>query len=121
MNRPIHFEIHSPDPDKARTFYEAIFGWKFSRWEGPEEYWLITTGELGEGINGGMLRSRDGQPRTVNTLEVSSVDEFAKLVVANGGRVVVPKMAIAGVGWLVFCTDPGGVIFGITHRDPRAH
>jgi uncharacterized protein len=119
MNRPTHFEFHSPDPDAARAFFERVLGWKFSKWDGPQEYWLVDTGE-GPGINGGMMRSRDGQPRTVNTVRVANVDEMAAKVVAAGGKVVVPKMAIPGVGWLAFCTEPTGNLFGFMHEDAGA-
>ncbi|MBI4717690.1 MAG: VOC family protein [Planctomycetes bacterium] len=117
MNRPVHFEIHASDPEKAKTFYESVFGWQFTQWGGPVEYWIVQTGE-GTGIDGGMIRSQDGAPRTVNTVEVGSVDEFARKVTAAGGQVVVPKMPITGVGWVAYCTDPGGVIFGIHEADP---
>ena len=38
------------------------------------------------GINGGLMPSRDGQPRTVNTIQVDSVDDAVKKVLANGGK-----------------------------------
>jgi predicted enzyme related to lactoylglutathione lyase len=120
MNRIVHFEFHHADPKKAMDFYAKVFGWKFSAWEG-QEYWLVTTGEKGEpGIDGGFMKSQDGQPRTVNTIQVSSVDMFAKKVADGGGQVVVPKMPIPGVGWLAYCTDPGGAIFGIYEHDEKA-
>jgi hypothetical protein len=56
----------------------------------------------------------------VNSIEVESVDEYVRKVEESGGKVVVPKMAIPGVGWLAYCTDPGGLIFGITSPDPTA-
>lgn len=119
MLRPIHFEIHAPDPAKAIAFYEKAFGWKFSKWEGPVEYWLVDTGS-GTGINGGLLKSRDGQPRTVNTIDVPDVDEAAKTVTAAGGTIVVPKMPIPGVGHLVYLADPGGNLMGMMQYDPTA-
>ena len=121
MNRIVHFEINSPDPEKAEAFYKKVFDWSFRKWEGPENYWLITTGEEGTpGIDGGMMKSRDGQPGTVNTIAVESVDDYAKSVEENGGQVVVPKMAIQGVGYVAYCTDPGGVLFGIYRHDESA-
>jgi uncharacterized protein len=119
MHRPIHFEIHAPDPAKAIAFYEKAFGWKFSKWNGPTEYWLVDTGS-GTGINGGLMRSRDGQSRTVNTVDVADVDESAKVVQAAGGSIVVPKMAIPGVGYLVYLADPGGNLLGMMQHDPAA-
>jgi predicted enzyme related to lactoylglutathione lyase len=124
VNRPCHFEIHSPDPAVTIPFYEKVFGWKVHKWEGPREYWLLSTGDCcgldGPGINGGLIRSRDGQPRTVNTVKVANVDAAAEAVTRAGGKIVVPKMAIPGVGWLVYCTDPGGAIFGLMHDDKNA-
>jgi predicted enzyme related to lactoylglutathione lyase len=120
-NRPIHFEMHSPDPAAAQQFFGEVFGWQFNKWDGPLEYWLITTGDgKHSGIDGGLLRSQDGQARTVNTLSVEDVDAFVAKVVAAGGTIAVPKMAIAGVGWLAYCIEPTGNLFGIMQDDPAA-
>lgn len=32
MPRPVHFEIHADDTDRAIAFYTALFGWEFKRW-----------------------------------------------------------------------------------------
>ena len=56
MPRPVHFEIQAADPKRAIAFYSALFGWSFNKWEGPQDYWLIKTGEKDTvGIDGGML------------------------------------------------------------------
>ena len=44
MPRPVHFDLSADDPDRAITFYSNAFGWKFDKWQGPFEYWVITTG-----------------------------------------------------------------------------
>ena len=46
MPRVVHFEITAEDPDRAAGFYSQVFGWELTKWEGPMEYWLITTGKL---------------------------------------------------------------------------
>src|SRR5262245_4195035 len=122
MNRVVHFEMHVVDPGASIPFFEKVFGWKIAKWGGgSEEYFLVTTGEDGTpGINGGMMKSRDGEPRTVNTVQVSSVDEFAKKVTENGGEVVVPRMGIPGMGYVIYCKDPGGVLFGCFEANPSA-
>lgn len=120
MNRVVHFEIHASDPEKVNKFCTELFGWKIEKFPGGEDYWLASTGADGAGINGGIMKSRDGEPRTVNTVEVESVDSCAEMVREMGGRVVVDKMAIPGVGFVAYCTDPCGNLFGVYQHDPSA-
>ena len=120
-NRPIHFELGVVQPERAVKFYESVFGWKAMKWDGPAPYWLVTTGPDGEpGINGGIMIHQDSQPRTVNTIGVENVDDFAAKVTAAGGQVVVPKMAIPGIGWQAYCVDTEGNLFGIHQMDAAA-
>lgn len=120
-NRPMHFELGVVQPERAVKFYEDVFSWKFHKWSGPMDYWLVNTGSDGSpGINGGLMIHKDAQPRTVNTIGVESVDAFAEKVTAAGGQVVVPKMAIPGVGWQMYCLDTEGNLFGLHQEDPKA-
>jgi len=121
MNRVIHFEIPARDPEAMISFFTNVFGWKFQLWEGPMEYWTITTGpDDAPGINGGMMRENDSTQPVVNTSDVADIDATAALVEANGGTVVVPKMPIPGIGWLIYFTDPRGNIHGAMQTDPAA-
>ena len=121
MNRVIHFEIGAESPERAVKFYEDVFGWRAARWAGPQSYWLMNTGpDTEKGINGGVLRLEDGQPRIINTIEVESVEEYSNKVQQNGGQVVVPKFAVHGVGWQAYCKDTEGNIFGIHKPDAAA-
>jgi uncharacterized protein len=52
---------------------------------------------------------------------VPSVDEFAAKIAQNGGRVVMPKRAVPGVGWMAYCQDTEGNVFGIMQTDSSAH
>lgn len=127
MPRPIHFEIHAADPERAMHFYRELLGWQFTRWEGPMEYWLVTTGEGGPGINGGLMRRMGGPPvegAAVNawvcTVDVPSVDATLARVPGLGGQVALPRMAIPGVGFLAYAKDPEGNIWGFMEMDPAA-
>ncbi len=121
MGRLVHFEIPADDPEKVAKFYENVFEWKFSKWAGPVDYWLVTTGDDGTpGINGGLVKRSPGMDRVVNTVDVASVDDSLAKIVASGGKVHAPKMGIPGVGWLAYCADPDGNIFGIMQVDPAA-
>jgi len=78
------------------------------------DYWMATTGdEKAPGINGGLSkRGETGMPN-MNTIDVHSVDEFTKKIQDNGGRILVPKTAIPGVGLFATCQDTEGNVFGI--------
>ncbi len=120
MPRVIHFEIPADDPQRAVRFYEQALGWQISTWGGPDDYWLAKTGEQPEmGIDGAIMRRQPGQG-VVNTVGVSSVDEYCRRVVEAGGRVLQPKMPIPGVGYFAYCADTEGNNFGIMESDPNA-
>lgn len=118
MPRPVHFEIPAENPARAIEFYSKIFGWKFQKWEGPMDYWLITTGEATEpGINGGLMPRHDPAQPCVNTITIANLDESLALVEASGGSCVLPRMPVPGVGWLAYCKDTEGHIFGMMQPD----
>jgi predicted enzyme related to lactoylglutathione lyase len=121
MPRVVHFEIDAKKPDRAIKFYEKVFSWKIKKWEGPVEYYLITTGKESEpGIDGGLSRRTESEPSTVNTIDVPSVDEFIKKIEASGGTVIRPKMAVPGVGYMAYFKDPEGNTFGMMENDESA-
>ena len=120
MNRPMHFEMPAETPERAIKFYERVFGWKFERWNGPMEYWTISTGDSQPGINGGLMTRRDPAQPCVNTMDVANLDETTKVIEDAGGLCVVPKMPIPGVGWLAYFKDTEGYIFGAMQADTAA-
>lgn len=112
--------MSASDPARAVKFFTNVFGWKFEKWDGPFEYWMVTTGADSEpGINGG-LSKREGNSQNANTIGVPSVDEYVKKVAAAGGKVTQPKGAIPGVGWFAKFTDTEGNEFGLMENDPSA-
>jgi predicted enzyme related to lactoylglutathione lyase len=126
MPRVVHFEIHAAEPERAVNFYKTLFGWNFQKWEGPMDYWLITTGPDDKpGINGGLVRRQgeiDGQAviAYVCTVDVENLDASVQAALDNGGQIALPKMPIPGVGWLAYCKDTEGNIFGMMQNDPNA-
>jgi len=126
MARVVHFEIHAEDIDRAKEFYGSVFDWNFRHWGGSMEYWVIETGPDSEpGINGGLLPRREmlvGEAVTafVCTVDVKSIDSTLDKVVAGGGTIALPTMAVPGLGWLAYCKDTEGNIFGLLQADPTA-
>jgi predicted enzyme related to lactoylglutathione lyase len=126
MPRVVHFEIHADDPDRAAKFYQTVLGWQFQKWDGPADYWLVTTGPKDRpGIDGGLLRRQPGQGGNaviayVCTVDVPSVDAYVDKATAAGGTVAMPKMPVPGVGWLAYCKDSEGNLFGMMQADSNA-
>jgi hypothetical protein len=118
MARVNHFEIHSADPQAAAKFYTDVFGWKISKWDGPMDYWLVSTGE-GPGIDGGIVRRQGAAPDSnaavngyVCTIVVESLDQALTAIVGKGGTIAIDKQEIPGIGLLAYFKDLDGNIFG---------
>ena len=123
MSRVVHFELGVDQPERASKFYSDVFGWNINKWDGPDEYWLISTGDKGQpGIDGGLMKREKGfeSAATINTVDVSSVDEFSEKVTKSGGKIIVPKMPVPGQGYLAYCQDTEGNTFGIMQMDESA-
>lgn len=126
MPRVIHFEIVADNPERAMKFYKEVFGWEFNKWDGPQDYWLVKTGEDSQpGINGGLTpKTNQGSGNTggkiTNSIDVPSIDEFSNKISMEGGKVLSPKMPIPGVGYLAICEDTEGISFGIIQYDRNA-
>lgn len=118
MSRVIHFDLSAGNPERAAEFYRGVFNWKVSKWEGPEEYWLIQTGTEDEpGVTGGIAGRIKPEDTTAVVFDVESVDEVSKKVVGAGGEIREDKKAIPGVGYLIMCRDTEGNTFGIMQID----
>jgi predicted enzyme related to lactoylglutathione lyase len=121
MSRVIHFEINADEPERAVQFYTNVFGWKINRWDGPEDYWLVTTGESSEpGIDGAIQTRTNPNMATVNTIGVDSLDQALANVQTNGGVIVQPKTVVPGVGYWAMCLDSEGNPFGMMQENPQA-
>jgi predicted enzyme related to lactoylglutathione lyase len=120
----IHFEIPANDVEKIKKFYADLFGWKIEKLP-TMEYYSVTTVPMDEkgnllrpGVNGGLYKREQPMQQPVNYIYVESVDEYAKKVTALGGKIVVPKMEVQGMGWFALAQDPEGNTFGIFETMP---
>ena len=57
---------------------------------------------------------------TVNTIGVASLDDALQQVHEAGGKTVLPRLAIPGVGYLAHCQDTEGNTFGTMQANPSA-
>ena len=120
MGRPVvHWEFWSKDPQKVSDFYAKVFDWNVNHI--PEmDYRLVETGGEG-GINGGIMKPKEG-PWPGNLalyIDVDDLDAYHKKITDAGGKVVVEKMEIPGVGWLSLFEDPDGRVTGLWKQEQK--
>lgn len=115
----MHFEIPVDDMERAQKFYNGLFGWEIAS-AGPtfQDYFIIKTG--GDGINGGMMKRSNPGQQPINYISVESVDESVKKVEELGGKVLMPKMPVMGMGWNAVCQDTENNGFGLWQEDKNA-
>lgn len=114
-----HFAINADDVQRAKMFYEAVFQWTFHPW-GPPNFYQVR--DAGTGMMGALQERRDlvrGQP--ANTFEpsfgVEDLGATIAAVVAAGGKVVMPRTRIEGVGELIYFRDTEGNLVGAMQYD----
>jgi predicted enzyme related to lactoylglutathione lyase len=117
-----YFEIPADNVDRAKHFYQALLGWKIAPTKAmgdpakmkAMEYQDVITGDAKEGtLNMGGMYKRQMTEQTVNYVMVEDIDKVLAKVAKLGGKVVVPKMEIKGVGLTAIIQDTEGNAFGI--------
>lgn len=106
-----HFAIQADDCERARHFYEQVFGWHFLAWGEPGR-WMIRT-SLHAPIYGTLQpretpAARGGLRGFECTIAVENVDTLAERIAAAGGRVVAPATLVEGVGTVLRFEDSEG-------------
>lgn len=121
MPRVVHFDIAAADTNRAIAFYKRAFGWKITKAHGALDYWLIRTGEKDQpGIDGGIAQREAEWQHITMFVDVESADGSSAKIEKVGGRIVQPRTAIPGVGYVVACEDTEGNVFAIIQRDETA-
>lgn len=115
-----HFAINADDVQRARRFYEQVFGWTFRPW-GPPDFYQIT--DAGRGLMGALQERRELSPgQRTNSFETTmGVDDLKAVlaaVEAGGGRILMPPFRIEGVGELAYFEDTEGNIVGAMQYEP---
>ena len=117
-----HFEIPAEDIERAKKFYSELFGWDIQKFEKHPNYWIFKTTHINgrSGITGAIERKRDENHSITCNICVDCIDEYIKKVKELGGRIVVPKSAVPGVGYYAYCVDTEGNQFVLWETDVNA-
>ncbi|MFC2023972.1 VOC family protein [Chloroflexota bacterium] len=118
----VHFDIAADNPDRAKKFYEGLFDWKITAPPVFPDYFLVDTKDLDnkEGVGGGLAKREDPGQRITTYIGVSSLDQYAPKVTSLGGKIIQPKMAVPGWGYLAMCLDTENNAFGLWEDDTNA-
>lgn len=112
-NNIAHFDVAADDVERARRFYERVFGWRFEAW-GPPDFYMIRTGtDADPGIHGSLSKrlarvSGNGRTAFECTIAVQDLAAIKAAIAANGGRILLDEYEIVGVGRLIRFADSEG-------------
>jgi len=112
-NNIAHFDIAADDVERARRFYERVFGWHFEAW-GPPDFYMIRTGtDEDPGIHGSLSKRQKplvggGRVGFECTVAVENLEPIKAAITGAGGKVLLEDHEIVGVGMLIHFEDTEG-------------
>jgi hypothetical protein len=117
-----HFEVPAEDMERAKTFWRGLLGWELEDAKEFEGYTMIRTrmGDGSPGIGGGMVMRQHPEQQIMNYFDVKSVEEYVELAKSLGGKVIMEKTAVPGMGWFAVCMDTENNVFGLWEDDESA-
>lgn len=117
----VWFEVPADDLNRAKKFYQSMFGWKFAKLPAAiNNYWHIDTGGKDASPDGGMMPRMHPQQPITNYISVPSVSKASAKVEKLGGTVCKPKTAVPGMGYFSICLDTEGNTFALWEINDRA-
>ncbi|HEX8053517.1 MAG TPA: VOC family protein, partial [Thermoleophilaceae bacterium] len=105
-------DLNTPDPDTAREFYEALFGWTYEKMDSDEaDYWITWNGER---TNGGLMRMEtEGAPSFwIPYFAVEDVEAATEKATSSGGGKHKGPITVP-VGRFSILHDPAGAVFAV--------
>lgn len=113
----VHFEIGCRDIKATRDFYSTLFGWNCQDM-GPTSAMITNLGPFAqpksEGI-GGHMNSLGHEPHKYVTIyvQVPSIETSLAQIQKLGGKTIVPKTEVPGMGHFAWFEDVAGNTVGL--------
>lgn len=116
-------ELNTRDPDAAKAFYGAVFGWTFEDHD-MGDMGTYTEWKLGEDSIGGMMDMRGRVPDEVPAnwlayFAVESTDAALETLKGSGGNVAFGPIDIPA-GRFAVVSDPFGAVFAVIQMPEEA-
>ncbi len=116
VNPVTWFEVNGPEPEGTASFYAGLFGWSMSPI--PDQNYILIDTHAGSGCNGGIGRTREGQPpHVVFYVENPDIDALLGRAGDMEASVVVPVTVIPDMATFAQFTDPFGNLVGLVQGD----
>ena len=113
-HKPVWTDLATINPEGARKFYSAVFGWKVEVNPDPQYggYAIATNG--GKDVAGIGPKQMEQQPSAWTVyIGTSDAAETAKQAVAAGGKIIAPVMEVGDQGHMAIIQDPSGAHLGL--------
>jgi predicted enzyme related to lactoylglutathione lyase len=113
MGNPVtQWQVITHDPGKHSDFYATVFGWKVNA-DNPLGYRMVDP-DSAKGIPGGFWPAPPESPAFIQLfIEVTDIQETVRLIIANGGTVLIPPQTIPQGEQMAILRDPMGISFGL--------
>src|SRR5688500_9589336 len=110
------FELYTPNPEGAWSFYQSLFGWEKTSAMDMGEMGTYQMFGRGGGIpNGGIMKPPPGAPAAWQPyVRVPDAKAAAAIAQAGGGKIVNGPMEVPGGDWIAQGMDPQGAMFAVT-------
>jgi hypothetical protein len=108
-------DLSTPDPDAAKAFYEATFGWKIFPGEHDTSGYLHIEngGQMIGGVPPAHHRDSKTPPHWMLYFLVTDTDAATAKAKQLGARTYVEPMTMEGVGRWSIVADPAGAVFAL--------
>jgi predicted enzyme related to lactoylglutathione lyase len=116
----VWFDIPADEPERAKSFYGKLFGWKIAPFPGMPDYQHIDTGGPDASPDGGLMKRMHPGHTITNYIGVASVTKFMAKVEKLAGSICKPKTAVPGVGYFAICQDTENNTFALWEMNPKA-
>ncbi len=117
----VHIEISAQDPAAASKFYSDLFGWKVEV-DPKFDYHMFNPGSGLAGAFVGTVGPGSDMYKPgdiVPYVGTDDIDATLRKVESLGGKVLLPKTEIEGMGWFAFFADPTGNRMGLFTEKQR--
>jgi len=111
---PCWVDLATSDPEGARAFYRAVFGWQLEI--GPAETGYYAQAQVhGKAVAGIVGQPKEDEQPVAWTiyLATNDVDGTVKQILDNGGMLTMAPLDVMGEGRMAIAIDPTGAAFGL--------